>query len=104
MTPEEKARAASEWRYQNGDEWDFMVYEARREARDRGWASIHNAADRTRMERRIKISNTIKPALSRLMVLENPDLEKYLVQNKADVDTVDLEGIYRKVGEKYGEA
>lgn len=104
MTPEEKAARASEWRYQNGDEWDFMVYEAKRESRDRGWASIHNAADRTRMERNIRIPNVIKPALSRLMVLENPELDKYLVRNQADVDTVDLEGIYRKIGEKYGEA
>lgn len=103
-TPEQIAEAAVEWRVGHPEEFEYMAREAFREAGHRGWASIHNCADKTRMDLNIKISNTIKPALSRMLVLEYPRLGKYLVLKKSSVDEVDIAGIYRERGLDYGEA
>lgn len=103
-TPEQIAEAAVEWRVSHPEEFEYMAREAFREAGYRGWASIHNCADKTRMDRNVKISNTIKPALSLMLVLEYPRLGKYLVLNKASIDEVDIAGMYRERGLDYAEA
>ena len=83
---DENYREAIAWKEQNPDGYSFMVTNALRLKRKKGYVSANYLVNMVRNELFIGVKNGLAPAFARIMESDVPELEGAFTKHQASVD------------------